>query len=449
MFRKSLFSAPTLLVLLCIVGVISFAAPRTADAQTTTVTGVTLKYQRAGETDRIDSTPDTYIKAGDYIIGEVTFSANVDVYASARLNMRIDKPQWHIGLEEQSYYGQIDMIPRNVIAAPMAFPYDWRIGVGQLYSMRRGIKVQQNVRTVIFEYLVQAKDEDLTGIELRGDADSTGGFLNASVHGQSIVNTGATTALAPNYEHGTAAERINWAGANYVALATAANANAPRVENTRPQIAGYRTKEDSRKFTSLPTKFAPSHTFTVWEHNLHAAHTEDGNRREPTAHGGYSANQIVLADSHATLRDAYFYGEGDKITAEITFDESVTVSTKAVWIIELDADLRPIVPVPAEENTKILFSYIVGSGASANNLDGDFDLVPRFLGNFPPTYWTTASDGISDRAGNLLWDGIYGTTLRLFPRTSRTGTFNEGTTVRLVLLGMRLPSLEMRTGDTA
>ena len=390
MFRESLFSLPTLLILLCIVGVISFAAPRTADAQIT-VTGATFKFEKKlGEgsySEREASTSETYLKAGDRIIVEVTFSANVEVKSKARVFLKFDSPNWVQWL-----------------------PFD---------------SGQMSVTTATATHTVLYSDNDLNGIELYvfpATANDPNRFLRGyGGDWDAIVAAGTSNA-------------INYATANQ-ALADAANANAPKVRNIRPQIVGYRTEDDSRKFTSLPTKSAPSHTFTVWEHNLHAAHAEGGARREPTAHGGYLANQIVLADSHATLRDAYFYGEGDEITAEITFDEPVKVSTNAVWTIELDGDSRTIVPnIPAGYDTKLIFSYIVGSGASANDLDGDFDLSPRFKGAFPSTYWTVPSDSIASRSDNILVDGIRGgsmfTTLTLDPRISRGGTYDEGTSVR-------------------
>ena len=390
MFRESLFSLPTLLILLCIVGVISFAAPRTADAQIT-VTGATFKFQKKlgdGSYSAVQaSTSETYLKAGDRIIVEVTFSAAVDIKSKARVFLKFDSPNWVQWL-----------------------PFD--------NSPRTGVTMATVTHTVLY------RDNDLDGIELHvfdENANDPNRFLRGyGVDWDAIVATMTSNA-------------INYATANQ-RLADAANLNAPKVRNIRPQIVGYRTEEDSRKFTSLPTKFAPSHTFTVWEHNLHAAHDERGVRREPTAHGGYLANQIVLADSHATLRDAYFYGEGDEITAEITFDEPVKVSTNAVWTIELDGDSRTIVPnIPAGYDTKLIFSYVVGSGASASDLDGDFDLSPVFKGAFPATYWTVPSDSIASRSDNILVDGIRGgstTTLTLDPRISRGGTFDEMTSVR-------------------
>ena len=400
MFRESFFSLPTLLVLLCIVGVFSFAAPRTADAHHVEVTGATFNFQKKLGEDSYSavqaSTSDTTLEFGDRIIVEVTFSAAVDINDMANpapsLFLKFNSPSWVLWV-----------------------PFD---------------SDQLNVTTARATYTVKTtqwqRDDDPDGIELHvppnTDSHNPNRFLAIQGSWTQIFEAGTTQLIA-------------YSSANQT-IATAANMNAPKVVNTRPQIVGYRTDEDSRKFTSLPTKSAPSHTFTVWEHNLHAAHAEGGARREPTAHGGYLANQIVLADSHATLRDAYFYGEGDEITAEITFDEPVKVSTNAVWTIELDGDSRRIFPnVPAGYGNKLIFSYIVGSGASANDLDGDFDLSPGFKGTFPSsTYWTVASESIADIGGNILVDGIRGgstfTTLTLDPRTSRGGTYDEGTSVR-------------------
>ena len=397
MFRESLFPLPTLLILLCIVGVISFAAPRTADAQIT-VTGATFKFQKKlddGSYSAVQaSTSDTTLEFGDRIIVDVTFSGAVNINYDAApvpsLFLKFASPTWVLWVA-------FDPGQSNVTTARAT--YTVKTTQWQRDSAPDGVKLHVPPNT---------------------DSHNPNRFLAQQSVGDQILD--ASTNIP-----------VNLASATQT-IATAANMNAPKVVNTRPQIAGYRTDEDSRKFTSLPTKFAPSHTFTVWEHNLHAAHAEGGARREPTAHGGYLANQIVLADSHATLRNAYFYGEGDEITAEITFDEPVKVSTNAVWTIELDGDSRQIVPnVPAGYGHKLIFSYIVGSGASANDLDGDFDLSPAFKGAFPSTYWTVASDSIADIGGNILVDGIRGgstTTLTLDPRISRGGTYDQGTSVR-------------------
>ena len=325
MFRESLFSLPTLLILLCIVGVISFAAPRAADAQTTTVTGVTLKFQKKLGEDSYSavqaSTSDTTLKAGDLIIGEVTFSANVDVYASAHLKLKIDDPEWHRPLRGQPYYGQIDIAPKNLTEVDL-----------DNAPSPSGAKVQADVRTVIFEYKVLFRDEDLTGIEIRGDGDAYGGFLPTG-HWQCIVNANTQTNMV-NYQHGGAADHVKWVDADvdYVAMATAANANAPRIENSAPFLPDIDPDpilEQYIKFLGAP-KSGRHYSQFVASHRLNWGLVQNPGDRHyyldpsesddpPYDANGYTRAPVTGEPNYAA------YNVGEKVRFELVFNEEVRV----------------------------------------------------------------------------------------------------------------------------
>ena len=367
MFRESLFSLPTLLILLCIVGVISFAAPRTAEAQTTTVTGVTLKYRRAGETVSMDSTSDTYLKAGDFIIGEVTFSANVDVYASAHLKLKIDDPEWHIPLRGQPIHGQIDIAPKNLTKVNIA-----------AQPSPSAAKVQADVRTVIFEYRVLFRDEDLTGIEIRGDGDAYGGFLPTG-HWQCIVNANTPTNTV-NYGHGGAADHVKWVDddVDYVAMATAANANAPRLSNDGPSIVDLvdtPLRDQYIKFLGEP-KSGRHYSQFVASHRLNWGLVQNPGDRHyyldpsesddpPYDANGYTRAPVTGEPNYAA------YNVGEKVRFELLFSEKVRVpGNNRTVIVTSDTPWREKVAtlVSGGDGTseKLIFEYTVEEG------DGDW-----------------------------------------------------------------------------
>ncbi|RKU36236.1 hypothetical protein C6495_04200 [Candidatus Poribacteria bacterium] len=105
MRQQVFFALRAVLALLLITGVALLAAPRAAHAQNPTVTGVAFKYKLRTGTNPTTYGPvqthdgassATYLKVGDQIHVEVTFSVNVDVYkrplpnTSAELLLKFD-----------------------------------------------------------------------------------------------------------------------------------------------------------------------------------------------------------------------------------------------------------------------------------------------------------------------------------------------------------------------
>ena len=401
MFRESFFPLPTLLILLCIVGVISFAAPRTADAQTTTVTGVTLKFQKKLGEDSYSavqaSTSDTTLKAGDLIIGEVTFSANVDVYASAHLKLHIDKPEWHITLEEQPFYGRIDIAPKNLTGVDIAAE-----------PSPSAAKVQADVQTVIFEYKVLRRDEDLTGIEIRGDGDTWGGFLPTG-HWQCIVNANTPTNTV-DYGHGVAANHVKWRDddVDYVAMATAANANAPRIENSAPFLPDIDPDpllEQYIKFLGAPksgrhySQFVASHRLN-WglvfrprdrKYYLDLSESDD----PPYDANGYTRAPVTGEPNYAA------YNVGEKVRFELVFNEKVRVvrtdpDIPVTMKVEFDTPVQSkdatLVEGGDGTSEKLIFECTVEEG------DGDWGAGLQVLfGAAPQIHGGT----VQDLAGNV------------------------------------------------
>ncbi len=287
MRQQVFFPLRTVLALLLITGVALLAAPRAAHAQTTVpqVTGVAFKYKLRTGTDPLTygpvqthdgSSSATYLKVGDQIHVEVTFSVNVDVYkrplpnTSAELLLKFDGT------------GGI----RSFEVDPMGSPDGY----------------VRNKRSATFTYTVQMGDNDSSGIELHvAPAGSYGNsasfFDHSSVRSNGIVRSGSVT-------------NLNWASASQT-LADGASLKRLYIDNTAPTLA----TEETLRITP-PARAGKSLWHTV--------------RRTGPTDGDYT-----LQSDENVGKEVRYYKQDDTIAFHLKFSEPVvaTAGTKPkLWL---------------------------------------------------------------------------------------------------------------------
>ena len=370
MFRKSLCPLPTLLILLCIVGVISFAAPKTADAHHVTVTGATFKFQKKLGEDSYSaveaSTSDTTLELGDRIIVDVTFSAPVDINSStADVFLLFDSPNW-------VQWVSFDDNQSNVTTARVTYT----------------VKNTESQR-----------DSDPDGIELyvfpASNPNNPNQFLrNHGAGWNAIVEAGTNIA-------------IDFTSANQ-ALATAANANAPRIENNAPTLVDIDDDpilEQYIKFLVAPesgrhySQFVASHRLN-WglvyrpadkQFYLDPSESDD----PPYDANGYTRAPVTGEPNYAA------YNVGEKVRFELLFNEKVRVVRTDPGIpvtmkVEFDTPTRSKDAILVEggdgTSKKLVFECTVEEG------DGDWGAGLQVLfGAAPQIHGGT----VQDLAGNV------------------------------------------------
>ncbi len=370
MFRKSLFPLPTLLILLCIVGVISFAAPRTADAHHVTVTGATFKFQKKLGEDSYSaveaSTSDTTLELGDRIIVDVTFSEPVDINSStAYVFLLFDSPNW-------VQWVSFDDNQSNVTTARVTYT----------------VKNTESQR-----------DSDPDGIELyvfpASNPNNPNQFLrNHGAGWNAIVEAGTNIA-------------IDFTSANQ-ALATAANANAPRIENNAPTLVDIDDDpilEQYIKFLGAPksgrhySQFVASHRLNwglVWRPVDRQFYLEQGESDDPPYDAnGYTRAPVTGEPNYAA------YNVGEKVRFELLFNEKVRVVRTDPGIpvtmkVEFDTPTRSKDAILVEggdgTSKKLVFECTVEEG------DGDWGAGLQVLfGAAPQIHGGT----VQDLAGNV------------------------------------------------
>ena len=370
MFRKSLFPLPTLLILLCIVGVISFAAPRTADAHHVTVTGATFKFQKKLGEDSYSaveaSTSDTSLELGDRIIVDVTFSAPVDINSStAYVFLLFDSPNW-------VQWVSFDDNQSNVTTARVTYT----------------VKNTESQR-----------DSDPDGIELyvfpASNPNNPNQFLrNHGAGWNAIVEAGTNIA-------------IDFTSANQ-ALATAANANAPRIENNAPTLVDIDDDpilEQYIKFLGAPksgrhySQFVASHRLNwglVWRPVDREFYLEQGESDDPPYDAnGYTRAPVTGEPNYAA------YNVGEKVRFELLFSEKVRVVRTDPGIpvtmkVEFDTPTRSKDAILVEggdgTSEKLVFECTVEEG------DGDWGAgIQVLFGDAPQIHGGT----VQDLAGNV------------------------------------------------
>ena len=368
MFRESLFSLPTLLILLCIVGVISFAAPRTADAHHVEVTGATFKFQKKLGEDSYSavqaSTSDTILELGDRIIVEVTFDEAVDINSNARVFLKFDSPSWVL------------WVPFN--------------------------SGQSNVTTAIATHTVESSqwhtDNDPDGIELYvfpAGANDPNRFLRGFGNDwNAILEAGSNN-------------NINYASADQD-IANAANMNAPRIENSAPFLPDIDPDpllEQYIKFLGAPksgrhySQFVASHRLN-WglvfrprdrKYYLDLSESDD----PPYDANGYTRAPVTGEPNYAA------YNVGEKVRFELVFNEKVRVvrtdpDIPVTMKVEFDTPVQSkdatLVEGGDGTSEKLIFECTVEEG------DGDWGAGLQVLfGAAPQIHGGT----VQDLAGNV------------------------------------------------
>ena len=324
MRQQVFFALRAVLALLLITGVALLAAPRAAHAQTPTVTGVAFKYKLRTGTNPTTYGPvqthdgassATYLKVGDQIHVEVTFSVNVDVYkrplpnTSAELLLKFDGT------------GGIRSFEVDHMGSPDGYV--------------------RNKRSATFTYTVQMGDNDPSGIELHvapaGSYGTSASFFeHSSVRSNGIVRSGSNTGL-------------NWASASQT-LADGASLKRLYIDNTAPTLA----TEETLRITP-PARAGKSLWHTV--------------RRTGPTDGDYT-----LQSDENVGKKVRYYKQDDTIAFHLKFSEPVVVTagTKPKLWLSFDdwqdtgTGAEVVYPSTPPEGT---FFAILGSGSSDGSSD--------------------------------------------------------------------------------
>ena len=324
-------------VYLLIAGVATLAAPRSAQAATADTVTIAAP----------DSAQNNTFKAGDTISITVNFTGgNVDLSQNVRVILYIGQNGTF-----SSSFGPGSTL--RWAAGPGA------AGLGSaVVSDPNGV----NQSSITFDYIVASGDEDTDGIQIRTGAN---GFHN----GHGLLDTSTTTAVT----------LTNFAGYNSDGSLT----TAYKVDGVRPQraVTTDPTMPGSGAIISTASNMADTHLFWVYYDSI-------DNKSQ------YAAGEIVAYDA-TKKRKAYFYGAGETIEAQLTFNEPVKFGTNAnpVWKINLDGDERVMTAPSGLPAAMLKPTYVVGSGGTTGDLDGDFDLHPQIL-------VTYTAGGLTDVAGN-------------------------------------------------
>ena len=325
------------LVLLLLAGVATLAAPRSAQAATADTVTIAAP----------DSAQNNTFKAGDTISITVNFTGEVDISQNVRVIL---------------YVG-----PNGTFTHTSGGTFRWAEGPGAagighaVVSDPNGV----NQSSITFDYTVASGDEDTDGIQIRTGADGFHSPLR-------ILNTGTSTPVT----------LTNFAGYNSNGSLT----TAYKVDGVRPRLATTTdpTMPGSGAIISTASKMADTHLFWVYYDSI-------DNKSQ------YAAGEIVAYDA-TKKRKAYFYGAGETIEAQLAFNEPVKFSTNAnpVWKIDLDGDQRVMTAPSGLPAAMLKPTYVVGSGGTTGDLDGDFDLHPQIR-------LTYTAGGLTDAVGNSLW----------------------------------------------
>ena len=324
-------------VYLLIAGVATLAAPRAAQAAAASTVTIAAP----------DSAQNNTFKAGDTISITVNFTGgNVDLSQNVRVYLYVGPNGTFTGLSGTQR---------------------WAAGPGAVGSGHAVVSDPDGVNqdSITFEYTVGNRDLDTDGIQIRAGTD---GFHN----GNRLLDTGTSTAVT----------LTNFAGYN----SDGSLATAYKVDGVRPQLATTTdpTMPGSGAIISTASKMADTHLFWVYYDSI-------DNKSQ------YAAGEIVAYDA-TKKRKAYFYGAGETIEAQLAFNEPVKFGTNAnpVWKIDLDGDQRVMTAPSGLPAAMLKPTYVVGSGGTTGDLDGDFDLHPQIR-------LTYTAGGLTDAVGNSLW----------------------------------------------
>ncbi len=328
------------LVLLLLAGVATLAAPRSAQAASASTVTIAAP----------DSAQNNTFKAGDTLSITVNFtSGNVDLSQNVRVIL---------------YIGPNGTFSTSFGAGSTL---RWAAGPGAANTGHARVPEADglNQMSITFEYTVGNRDLDTDGIQIRAGTD---GFHN----GNRLLNAGTSTA----------ATLTNFAGYN----SDGNLATAYKVDGVRPRLATTTdpTMPGSGAIISTASKMADTHLFWVYYDSI-------DNKSQ------YAAGEIVAYDA-TKKRKAYFYGAGETIEAQLAFNEPVKFGTNAnpVWKIDLDGDQRVMTAPSGLPAAMLKPTYVVGSGGTTGDLDGDFDLHPQIR-------LTYTAGGLTDAVGNSLW----------------------------------------------
>ena len=332
MRQQVFFPLRAVLALLLITGVVLLAAPRAAHAQTTApqVTGVAFKYRLQNEDTTYGpvqthdgASSATYLKVGDQIHVEVTFSENITVWNRSTnyspLLLKFDKSPGSTG---------------GIISIRAVHPDPWSSFDGN---------------PATFTYTVVSGDEDLSGIELHvapagpdTNPNAYGIFASFFNHRYTVRRNGIQSSSSPRRD-------LDWASASQT-LADGASLKRLYIDNTAPTLA----TEETLRITP-PARAGKSLWHTV--------------RRTGPTDGDYT-----LQSDENVGKEVRYYKQDDTIAFHLKFSEPVvaTEGTKPKLWLSFDdwqdtgTGAEVVYPSTPPEGT---FFATLGSGSGDGNSD--------------------------------------------------------------------------------
>ena len=331
MRQQVFFPLRAVLALLLITGVVLLAAPRAAHAQTNPeVTGVAFKYRLQNEDTTYGqvqthdgASSATYLKVGDQIHVEVTFSENITVWNRSTnyspLLLKFDKSPGSTG---------------GIISIRAVHPDPWSSFDGN---------------PATFTYTVVSGDEDLSGIELHvapagpdTNPNAYGIFASFFNHRYTVRRNGIQSSSSPRRD-------LDWASASQT-LADGASLKRLYIDNTAPTLA----TEETLRITP-PARAGKSLWHTV--------------RRTGPTDGDYT-----LQSDENVGKEVRYYKQDDTIAFHLKFSEPVvaTAGTKPKLWLSFDdwqdtgTGAEVVYPSTPPEGT---FFATLGSGSGDGSSD--------------------------------------------------------------------------------